>query len=116
MSKMKGPAIFLAQFAGPDAPFDTLASITRWAGELGYKGVQIPTWVPGLIDLATAAESKTYCDDLRGICAQSGVEITELSTHLQGQLVAVHPAFDEQFDGFALIRLDRLVDYKFSNI
>jgi hypothetical protein len=24
-----------------------------------------------------------------------GLEITELSTHLQGQLVAVHPAYDD---------------------
>ena len=31
----------------------------------------------------------------------NGVEVTELSTHLQGQLVAVHPAYDEAFDGFA---------------
>ena len=33
--------------------------------------------------------------------ADKGLEITELSTHLQGQLVAVHPAYDAQFDGFA---------------
>jgi sugar phosphate isomerase/epimerase len=101
MSRMKGPAIFLAQFASQKAPFDTLANITRWAGELGYKGVQIPTWEAGLIDLATAADSVAYCDELRATCAQNGVEISELSTHLQGQLVAVHPAYDAQFDGFA---------------
>ncbi|WP_373095612.1 sugar phosphate isomerase/epimerase family protein, partial [Zhongshania sp.] len=101
MSKMNGPAIFLAQFAGPEAPFNTLANITKWAGDLGYKGVQIPTWESGLIDLAKAAESVAYCDELRATCAANGVEITELSTHLQGQLVAVHPAYDEQFDGFA---------------
>jgi len=101
MSRMKGPAIFLAQFAGQDAPFDTLANISRWAGELGYKGIQMPTLEAGLFDLAKAAESVTYCDELRGICAEHGVEISELSTHLQGQLVAVHPAYDEQFDAFA---------------
>jgi len=101
MSKMKGPAIFLAQFTGQDAPFDTLENITRWAGGLGYKGVQIPTWESGLIDLALAAQSRDYCDELKGVCAEAGVEITELSTHLQGQLVAVHPAYDELFDGFA---------------
>lgn len=97
MSKMKGPAIFLAQFATPEAPFDTLENITRWAGDLGYKGVQIPTWESGLFNLEQAAASKDYCDELKGICASNGVEITELSTHLQGQLVAVHPAYDEQF-------------------
>lgn len=101
MSQMKGPAIFLAQFAGSEAPFDSLPNITRWAGELGYSGVQIPSWESGLIDLQLAAESVDYCDELRGTCAESGIEITELSTHLQGQLVAVHPAYDELFDGFA---------------
>lgn len=98
---IKGPAIFLAQFAGDAAPFDTLPNITRWAADHGYKGVQIPTFVSSLFDLEKAAESKTYCDEIKGICADSGVEITELSTHLQGQLVAVHPAYDSQFDAFA---------------
>jgi sugar phosphate isomerase/epimerase len=98
---IKGPAIFLAQFAGDAAPFDTLPNITRWAADHGYKGVQIPTFVSSLFDLEKAAESKTYCDEIKGICAESGVEITELSTHLQGQLVAVHPAYDSQFDAFA---------------
>ncbi|HVY50419.1 MAG TPA: sugar phosphate isomerase/epimerase [Devosia sp.] len=101
MKTIKGPAIFLAQFAGDKAPFDTLDNICKWAADLGYKGVQIPTWVPGFIDLDKAARSKTYCDDLRGIAAKHGVVITELSTHLQGQLVAVHPAYDAAFDGFA---------------
>jgi sugar phosphate isomerase/epimerase len=105
MSKMKGPGIFLAQFAGPEAPFNTLANITKWASDLGYKGVQIPTWEISLIDLAKAAESVEYCDGLRAICAENGVQITELSTHLQGQLVATHPAYDEQFDGFAPVHL-----------
>lgn len=100
MSKMKGPAIFLAQFAAAEAPFDSPANIGQWAGELGYKGVQLPTWESGLIDLEQAAESKGYCEELQGIYAEKGVEITELSTHLQGQLVAVHPAYDIQFDGF----------------
>ena len=101
MAMMQGPAIFLAQFAGDDRPFDTLDNISRWAAELGYRGVQVPTWVPGFIDLDKAAQSKDYCDELNGICAANGVEITELSTHLQGQLVAVHPAYDQLFDGFA---------------
>jgi sugar phosphate isomerase/epimerase len=98
---MKGPAIFLAQFMGNEAPFDTLEGICQWAADLGYKGVQIPTWDSRLIDLALAAESKTYCDDLRGKIAGFGLEITELSTHLQGQLVAVNPAYDTMFDAFA---------------
>ncbi len=98
---IKGPAIFLAQFAGDAAPFNSLDSICKWAASLGYKGVQIPTWDGRLFDLKKAAESKTYCDEVAGIAASHGLAITELSTHLQGQLVAVHPAYNEAFDGFA---------------
>ena len=98
---MKGPAIFLAQFAGDDAPFNELGAIAKWAASLGYRGVQIPTWDQRLIDLEKAASSKTYCDDIAGVCRDAGIEITELSTHLQGQLVAAHPAYGEMFDPFA---------------
>ncbi len=101
MKTIKGPAIFLAQFAGDNSPFNSLKDISRWAASLGYKGVQIPTWDSRLFDLKRAAESKPYCDEIRGILASNLVELTELSTHLQGQLVAVHPAYDEAFDGFA---------------
>lgn len=98
---MKGPGIFLAQFLGDGAPFNSLPEITKWAAGLGYEGVQIPTWDARIFDLAKATESKTYCDEVKGICADAGVEITELSTHLQGQLVEVNPAYDVAFDAFA---------------
>ncbi len=98
---IKGPALFLAQFAGDDAPYNSLKSITEWAAGLGYKGVQIPTFDARLFDLDLAAESQDYCDEVAGICEASGVAITELSTHLQGQLVAVNPAYDTAFDAFA---------------
>ncbi len=101
MKTIKGPALFLAQFAGDEAPFDSWENITKWAADCGYAGVQIPSWDARLIDLDTAASSQGYCDDLKGVAAANGVEITDLSTHLQGQLVAVHPAYDEAFDGFA---------------
>jgi len=101
MTTIKGPAIFLAQFMGDNAPFNSLESICKWAASLGYKGVQIPTWDDRLIDLQKAAESQTYCDELKGKVEACGVEITELSTHLQGQLVAVNPAYNVLFDGFA---------------
>jgi len=101
MTTVKGPAIFLAQFMGDVAPFNTLESICKWAASLGFKGVQIPSWDARCIDLQKAAESKTYADEIKGIVKAAGLEITELSTHLQGQLVAVHPAYDAQFDGFA---------------
>ncbi len=98
---IKGPALFLAQFAGDEAPYNSLPAIAEWAAGLGYKGVQIPTFDARLFDLDKAAESPAYCDEVKGICADAGLEITELSTHLQGQLIAVHPAYDTVFDGFA---------------
>ncbi len=98
---MKGPAIFLAQFMGDEKPFNNLKSICKWAAGLGYEGVQIPSWDPRCVDIEKLANSKTYADEIKGTCKEAGVEITELSTHLQGQLVAVHPAYDELFDGFA---------------
>ena len=101
MKTIKGPAIFLAQFAGDVAPFNDLERISSWAADLGYKGIQIPTWDARLFDLKRAAESRTYCDEIRGMLSAKGLEVTELSTHLQGQLVAVHPAYDQSFDGFA---------------
>lgn len=101
MKTIKGPAIFLAQFAGDAAPFNSLAGIAGWAAGHGYKGVQLPSWDARLFDLACAAESTGYCDEVRGTLRDAGVELTELSTHLQGQLVAVHPAYDTAFDGFA---------------
>ena len=101
MKTMQGPGIFLAQFAGDEAPFDDFGSICRWAAGHGYAAVQIPTWDARLFDLKKAAASKGYCDEIAGVAREAGVEISDLSTHLQGQLVAVHPAFDEAFDGFA---------------
>jgi sugar phosphate isomerase/epimerase len=100
-TNIKGPGIYLAQFASDTAPFDSWASITQWAGGLGFKGVQIPSWDKRIFDLDKAAESQTYCDEVAGVARENGVAITELGTHLQGQLVAVHPAYDEAFDGFA---------------
>jgi len=101
MRTIKGPGIFLAQFIGDEAPFNSLEAIADWAAGLGYKGLQIPTNDPRFLDLATAADSQDYCDEIVGKLAAKGLAVTELSTHLQGQLVAVHPAYDALFDGFA---------------
>jgi sugar phosphate isomerase/epimerase len=100
MNRIKGPAIFLAQFIGEEAPFNDLAGLCQWAANLGYKGIQLPT-DPKLIDLEKAADDQEYCDEITAIVNHAGLEITELSTHLQGQLVAVHPAYDQMFDSFA---------------
>lgn len=101
MKTIKGPAIFLAQFLGDEAPFDNIRSIGKWVASLGYKGIQIPTWDSRAIDLQKVAESKDYADEYKEIIESMGLQITELSTHLQGQLVAVNPAYDVMFDGFA---------------
>ncbi len=101
MKTIKGPAVFLAQFIGDAEPFNNLGSICKWAAGLGFQGIQIPTTDPRFIDLEKAAKSKDYADELKGTINSYGLEISELSTHLQGQLVAVHPAYDTLFDGFA---------------
>ena len=101
MKTIKGPAIFLAQFITDEAPFNSLPAICAWAAGLGYKGVQLPTLDPRFIDLQRAAESQAYADEIKGVVQAAGLEITELSTHLQGQLVAVNPVYDALFDGFA---------------
>lgn len=98
---IKGPGIFLAQFADDKAPFNNIDAICQWAADLGYKGIQIPTWDTRLINLERLAESQTYADEYKGRINEYGLQITELSTHLQGQLVAVHPAYNDMFDGFA---------------
>src|SRR5471030_1714693 len=101
MKTIKGPGIFLAQFAGDAAPFNTLAGMAEWAKKLGFVGVQIPTWDARLFDLKAAAESQDYCDQILGAVRAAGLEVTELSTHLQGQLVASNPAYDAMLEGFA---------------
>ncbi|WP_347331800.1 sugar phosphate isomerase/epimerase family protein [Marinimicrobium locisalis] len=101
MKTMKGPALFLAQFAGDEAPFNSLENVSKWAGGLGFRGIQIPSWDKRLFDLEKAAESLDYCQEVKDTLARYGLELTDLSTHLQGQLVAVHPVYDEMFDGFA---------------
>ena len=98
---MKGPAIFLAQFASDEPPFNDLESIAKWASELGFVGLQIPSWDTRLFDLELASKSKTYCDEINGKLIKYNTQVTELSTHLQGQLVAVHPAYDVLFDPFS---------------
>ncbi|MCP8897849.1 sugar phosphate isomerase/epimerase family protein [Gilvimarinus xylanilyticus] len=101
MKMIKGPALFLAQFAGDEPPFNSLDSIAKWAGSLGFKGIQMPSWDKRLFDLERAAEDLDYCKEVTDTLGKYGLELTELATHLQGQLVAVHPVYDEMFDGFA---------------
>jgi sugar phosphate isomerase/epimerase len=106
MKTIKGPGIFLAQFAGDAAPFNTLENMARWAAGLGFVGVQIPTWDKRLFDLKQAAESQAYCNEILGVVRAAGLAVTELSTHLQGQLVASNPAYDAMLEGLAPAGLD----------
>ena len=105
MKTIQGPGLFLAQFIGLQAPFDSLGGLAGWAAELGFKSLQIPTTSPAIFDLKRAAHSQEYCDEVRALLAGHGLTISELSTHLQGQLVAVHPAYDPAFDGFAPVQV-----------
>ncbi len=114
MKKIKGPGIFLAQFVSDKAPFDSLANLCGWAADLGYNAVQIPTWDKRLFDLELAGTSKQYCEDVRGVCLEKDMFISELSTHLQGQLVAVNPAYDSMFDAFAPKELKQKPDARTS--
>ncbi|WP_298281873.1 sugar phosphate isomerase/epimerase [Acidocella sp.] len=107
MKTLKGPGVFLAQFVRDEAPFDNIDGLAGWAAEKGFKGVQIPSWDKRVIDLELAADSQDYCDDLRGRLARHGLVVTELASHLQGQLVALHPAFDLPVDSFAPRHLHR---------
>lgn len=101
MKTIKGPGIFLAQFIGAEPPFNTLDGLAQWAAGLGFKALQLPCNHPAIFDLQQAATSQTYCDDIAGRLAERGLVISELSTHLEGQLIAVNSAYDSAFDAFA---------------
>src|SRR5262245_2737929 len=97
---IKGPAIYLAQFAGDEKPFNSWNEICKWAASLGYKGVQVPTWDKRMIDLEKAAGSRAYWDEYKGAAKEHGVEITELASHITGHMVAVNPVYHAAFDSF----------------
>lgn len=105
MQTLKGPSLHLAQFSADTIPFNSLPAIAQWASENGFKALQIPAWDSRLFDLVTAAESQTYCDDLIGMLADQGLVVSELTTHIFGQLMAVHPAYDALCDSFVPLSL-----------
>jgi sugar phosphate isomerase/epimerase len=100
MQTIKGPAIFLAQFFEDNKPFDDIYSIAKWASDLGYRGVQIPTWDPRAIELDLAASSKDYCDQYKSKLNQIGVEIVELASYLQGQAMGMPSVYENLFQSF----------------
>jgi sugar phosphate isomerase/epimerase len=97
---MKGPGVFLAQFIRDAEPYNSIGSLSRWAASLGYKGIQIPTWDQRVFDLDTAASSKNYCDDYRENRKNEGLEVIELASYLQGQVLAMNPAYEVLFQTF----------------
>ena len=99
MRTIKGPGLFLGQFADDKPPFNNLADIARWAKDCGFEGVQLPTWDMRFIDIAKAAKSDAYCDEIKGTLADAGIALTDMASHIQGQLCAVHPAYDTLMDG-----------------
>ena len=100
MKAIKGPGIFLAQFLRNEAPFNTFEGITKWASDLGFNGIQLPSWDHRVIDLDIAAESNTYCDEYLGKLKEKGLECIELAAYLQGQVMAMHPAYENMFEAF----------------
>jgi sugar phosphate isomerase/epimerase len=96
---IKGPGLFLGQFAGNEAPFNSLGPMCGWVRECGFEAVQLPMWDARFIDVKKAAESKDYADEINGIAKDKGVVICDTASHIQGQLCAVHPAYDAWMDG-----------------
>ena len=99
MRTIKGPGLFLGQFAGDEAPFNTLPGIAAWAKDCGFDAVQLPTWDSRFIDIARAAGSQTYADEVMGQAKAAGLVVCDTASHLQGQLCAVNPAYDTLMDG-----------------
>jgi sugar phosphate isomerase/epimerase len=106
MKTIQGPGIFLAQFLRDHEPYNNLQNICSWVADLGYKGVQIPTWDKRVIDLNKAAKSKSYCEDLQASLDKLGLQVTELAAHLEGQVLAIHPAYETAFGAFYPSGLD----------
>ncbi len=97
---IQGPGLFLAQFLSDDAPYNRLPAICRWAASLGYRGVQIPSWDARVFDLEQASQSQDYCDEQKGVVAEHGLEVIEVASYLQGQVMAMHPAYEQLFKAF----------------
>ncbi|MBN2103463.1 sugar phosphate isomerase/epimerase [bacterium] len=100
MRKIMGPAVFLAQFLRDEAPFNSLRNIGKWVSELGYKGVQIPTWDARVFNLDQASSSQSYCNELKDQLQEQGLQPTELAAHLQGQVLAMNHVYKTAFSAF----------------
>jgi sugar phosphate isomerase/epimerase len=108
MKTIQGPGIFLAQFLRDTEPFNSIEAVAQWVASFGYKGVQIPTWDRRIFNLDVAANSKGYCEDYKGKLREVGLEAIELASYLQGQVMAIHPAYELLFQPFFPIGLNSL--------
>lgn len=97
---IRGPGLFISQFIGAEPPFDTLGSLAEWAKELGFKALQIPVSDPRLKDLAGLPE-KAVLSRIESVMAKAGLVVSEIAAQRSGQLLAVHPAYDETMDVLA---------------
>jgi sugar phosphate isomerase/epimerase len=97
---IRGPGLFISQFIGTDPPFDTLAGIAEWAKGLGFRALQIPVSDPRLKDLAGLSD-KDAIAKIESVMSKAGLVVSEIAAQRSGQLLAVHPAFDETMDALA---------------
>ena len=95
-----GPGLFISQFIGSEPPFDTLSGIAAWAEELGFKALQIPVSDPRLKDLAELPD-KDAASTIESVMSKAGLVVSEIAAARAGQLLAVHPAYDETMDVLA---------------
>jgi sugar phosphate isomerase/epimerase len=94
---IRGPGLFISQFIGAEPPFDRLGDLAAWARDLGFKALQIPIADPRLKDLAGLSEKDTVAR-IEAVISKTGLAISEIAAQRSGQLLAVHPAYDETMD------------------
>jgi sugar phosphate isomerase/epimerase len=94
---IRGPGLFISQFIGAEPPFDSLGDLAAWASDLGFKALQIPVSDARLKDLAGRSE-KDAVARIEAVVSKTGLAISEIAAQRSGQLLAVHPAYDETMD------------------
>jgi sugar phosphate isomerase/epimerase len=100
MRTIKGPGIFLGQFAEDKKPYNNLKNICKWVSGMGFVGIQLPLWDKRFVDLELCAGSKTYAAEINGIASDVNLSIVDAGSFIQGQLMAVNPGYDKEFDAF----------------
>jgi sugar phosphate isomerase/epimerase len=97
---IQGPGLFISQFVGAEPPFDTLGGLAEWARRLGFKALQIPVADSRLKDLAGLSDKDTL-SKIESVMSKTGMVVSEIAAARAGQLLAVHPAYDETMDALA---------------